>query len=151
MAQATVGASCDFDVERGPDWLFVRPRHLAAGTPSAGQLAEQVWSLVELHLAHRLVLELDDLDHLDAQLANELIRLEARMHGHNGMLRVCGLSESNRQILRKRDPERRLHLFADREEAVLGRSRPCHPRDRREKITPRSTAAAGNRPCPVDV
>ena len=50
----------ELDVERGPDWLFVRPHGLShdplefveADSPD---LADEVWSLVEKYFTRRLV------------------------------------------------------------------------------------------------
>ncbi len=112
----------DFEIDRGPAWLFVRPRQAGLEVGGAGALAEQVWALLEQNFTNRLVLELDELPQLDAQLVDELLALEARIAAGDGLLRLCALSSGNRQALARHDVHRRLHAFADRHEAVLGRA-----------------------------
>ena len=53
---ATV-AGYEFDVDRGPDWLWIRVRSVEtdACPPS---LAEQLKELIEKHFIYRVVLEL---------------------------------------------------------------------------------------------
>ena len=129
----------DFEVERGPAWLFVRPR-LAADTNAAEinataapaerafpladrafPLADQVWALLEQNFTNRLVLELDALE-LDRHLVDEMLALDARIAAAEGLLRLCGLSPSNEQMLERYDRHGRLHAFADRSAAVMGRA-----------------------------
>ena len=85
------------DVERGPDWLFVRLH----GSPDADlegePLAEQLWSLLEQHFIHRLVVEMDDVPALRSNLIGQLVLLYKRIHLKGGMLRICGLTEQQRQ------------------------------------------------------
>jgi len=49
----------ELDVDRGPDWLFVRPRNVGPQATDTPPLAEQIWSLLQQHFTDRLVLELD--------------------------------------------------------------------------------------------
>ena len=44
------------DVDRGPDWLFVR---LRPGTQDPGDMADKLWKLADRHFVYRLVLEMD--------------------------------------------------------------------------------------------
>src|SRR5687767_15851729 len=72
------------DVERGPDWLFVRLH----GSPDADlegePLAEQLWSLLEQHFIHRLVVEMDDVPALRSSLIGQLVLLYKRIHLKGG-------------------------------------------------------------------
>ena len=70
---ATV-AGYEFDVDRGPDWLWIRVRSLEAGSSPAASLAEQLKELVEKHFIYRIVLELHRVPELSSQLIGELVR-----------------------------------------------------------------------------
>ena len=59
---------CQFEVDRGPDWLLVRLRKLEADCSGLSRLADHMWQLLEQHFTYRLVLELDNCragQHLD--------------------------------------------------------------------------------------
>ncbi len=97
MHASTAGLS--FDVDRGPDWIFVRvgpPEETAVETP---QLAEAVWSLLEQNFVYRCVLELDRIQLLRSYMVGQLIMLAKRVHTHGGVLRICGLSSVNEDVL----------------------------------------------------
>jgi anti-anti-sigma factor len=129
MAQASLAHRCwDFDVERGPDWLFVRPHRLSKGDLGSLRFADEVWHLLEQHLMHRLVLEMDDVGHLDSNLVGQLLSLFKRIHAHDGMMRVCALSAANEDVLHACRLESHFPRYADREEAVMGQSNPRQPR-----------------------
>ena len=89
----------DLEVDRGPDWLFVCPRLVAANRADRGLLASQVWALLEQTLTHRLVLELGEIDRLDDTLIEQLLELQERIHAQQGIMRLCGLSAENQRIL----------------------------------------------------
>jgi hypothetical protein len=119
MAQATIArSSWDFEVERGPDWLFVRPRK--SGEPSAAKFAEQVWSLLDQQFTHRLVLELGDIGALTGELDNQLAWLHTRIHTHEGLMRVCELSEAHETVLRESSLDGLFARYRSREDAVMG-------------------------------
>jgi anti-anti-sigma factor len=127
MVQISLARGWHLEVERGPDWLFVRPRHSPASALGAPSLEEQVWALLERNFTHRLVLELEDVEYLDSHLIGELVRLEQRIVSHDGMMRICGLSSGNQDLLRQCELDGRFPGFRDREEAVMG-PRPAQPR-----------------------
>ncbi len=130
----------ELDVERGPDWLFVRPRGLAHGpldpthpemthtdlmdTPD---LADEIWALVEQTFTHRLVLELDQIGHLNSYLIGQLMRLFKRISTRGGLMRICGLSPGNQAVLDQCRLSGRLPSYENRTEAVMA-SRPPQPR-----------------------
>ncbi len=115
------------EVERGPDWLFVKLRRPKEGAGEPTDLAESLWSLLERHFVYRLVLELDDLPILPSYLIGQLILVYKRIHTHDGLLRLCGLSEENRQVLHATHLHQRLPHYRDRTAAVIG-DRPAYPR-----------------------
>ena len=117
----------DLDVERGPDWLFVRPHMATDDASDTPPLAEQVWALLEQNFSHRLVLELDRLEFLPSYMIGQLVWLYKRIHTHGGMMRICGLSPANRDVLRLSRLQEHFPFYADREQAVMGH-RPPQPR-----------------------
>ena len=123
-----IAPGCELDVERGPEWLLVRVRNLDLSEPDATPLAERLWSLLQQHFTYRLVLELDDVDLLSSPLIGELAQLYKRIEEHDGMMRVCGLSPRNRQVLHACHLDESLLPYADRHDAVMGRPGPRQPR-----------------------
>jgi len=122
-----VARGWDLDVERGPDWLFVRPQLPPGDADEAPPLAEQIWALVEQSFTYRLVLELDRIEVLRSYLVGQLVWLQKRLHTNGGVLRLCGLSDHNRQVLELCRLEGRFQQFANREDAVMC-GRPQRPR-----------------------
>lgn len=135
MAQATiVGSGWDFEVERGPDWLFVRPRRLPGGDGkprgdgSGANFAEQVWTLLEQQFSHRLVLEIGEIDRLNSELVAQLVCLHKRIHAHDGLMRVCELTDSHEDVLHACCLGGHFPRYETREDAVMGHARPRQPR-----------------------
>jgi len=128
MVQVPLARGWDLEVERGPDWLFVRPRCSDDGAHGESELAEHLWSLLEQNLAHRMVLELDAIDHLAPELIEQLVSLQKRIHAHDGKLRICRLSDTNASLLDDSEWSSLLPHFCDREAAVMGYARPRQPR-----------------------
>ena len=93
----TVAQGYAFDIERGPDWLLVRVRNVGAPNTETPPLAERLWTLLQQHLTHRLVLELDQVASLDENMLGQLAQLGRRIEQHDGVLRLCGLSPRNRE------------------------------------------------------
>ena len=110
----------NLEVERGPDWLFVRIHCLPDNIWDAPPLAETLWALVEQHFTYRLVLECDHLQLLHTVLLGQLVLLHKRLVVHGGTLRLCGLSQQNREVLRSCRLDGRFPVFTCRSEAVLG-------------------------------
>jgi len=119
-------SGCELDVQRGPDWLLVRVRGLDAANPPL--LADEVWDLAQRHFVYRIVLELDQVDLLNSHLVGQLLRLYKRLQGHDGLLRLCGLSPRNRRVLCGCALEDRFPTYETRHEAVLGGCDPRLPR-----------------------
>ena len=87
------------DIDRGPDWLFIRlrPPH---GDTGEFALAEMIWQKLEQCFCHRVVVELDDVSFLRSWMVGELVRLHKRVTTQGGMMRLCGLSEASQDVLR---------------------------------------------------
>lgn len=128
MVHVSSARGWDLEVDRGPDWLFVRPARRGAAGSDQSSLAGEVWGLLEQTLMHRLVLELDEVGALDPELVEQLLWLQQRIHGHEGIMRICGLSSANEKLLRKLDADGQLALYDNREAAVMCNDRPRHPR-----------------------
>jgi anti-anti-sigma factor len=121
----TIAQECEFDVERGPDWLLVRVRNLDQAESETPPLAERLWALLNQHFTYRLVLELDQVRLMNSYLIEQLTQLCRWIEEHDGVLRLCGLSPRNCQVLHTCHLDDQLLPYQDRHEAVTG----CpHPR-----------------------
>jgi len=115
------------DIDRGPDWLFIRlspPRH---GNTEEIDLAEMVWQKLEQCFCYRVVLELDDVGFLRSWMIGQLVRLHKRVTTHGGMLRLCGVSPEAEEVLRISRLSDRFPAYRNRTDAVMG-YRPAQPR-----------------------
>jgi len=108
------------DVERGPDWLIVRLHSPPGGEAEGTPLAETLYDLLEQHLAHRMVVELDELQILCSYLVGQLVLLHKRIYTHGGVLRLSGVSDNNQEVLRACRLDSRFPQFRNRLDAVLG-------------------------------
>lgn len=114
------------DVERGPDWVFIRlaaPEDPLADVPP---LAETLWSLLEQHFTYRLVLECDQVCFLNSTLIGQFVALHRKIKAHGGLMRLCGMSSNNQDVLHQCRLDGRFPNFRSRSQAVLGR--PLQPR-----------------------
>jgi anti-anti-sigma factor len=108
------------DIDRGPDWLFIR---LRPPQEEAGQeipLAEMIWEKLEQSFCHRVVLELDEIPWLRSWMVGQLVRLHKRVTSQGGMLRVSGLSQQNYDVLRICRLGDRFPNYRNRTDAVMG-------------------------------
>jgi anti-anti-sigma regulatory factor len=128
MVQAPVARGWEFEVDRGPDWLFVRPRRQRPVSAEAPNLADHLWSLLEQHLTHRLVLELGDLDCLDDGVVEQLLALQQRLGAQDGVMRICELSAVDEDAISVCRLDSFFPRYRNREEAVMGRALPHQPR-----------------------
>ena len=115
-----VTSGCKLAVERGPDWLLVRVESLDGGASDTPLLADEVWSLLQRHFTYRLVLELDRVEMLNSHLIGQLVQLYKLIREHDGVMRLCGLSAYNLQVLKRCRLDDRFLPYCDREEAVMG-------------------------------
>ncbi len=115
-----IAPGCEFDVQRGPDWIIVRIKSFDPAEPDSPLLMERIWSLLEQHFTYRVVLELDQVPLLSSALVEQLLLLYRRIQEHDGVLRLCGLSPYNRRVLHACRLDESLPPYRDRHEAVMG-------------------------------
>ena len=115
------------DIDRGPDWLFIRPRPPHEGDTDQVALAELTWQKLEQCFCYRVVLELDDVKCLRSWMIGELVRLHKRVTTQGGMLRLCGVSRDAETVLRICRLSDRFPAYRNRNDAVMG-YRPQQPR-----------------------
>jgi anti-anti-sigma factor len=116
-----------FDLERGPDWLFVKVRAPDNGDCEGTPLAEMIWELMQQHFSRRVVLEMSGVRILRSVLIGQLVQLHKRVYTHGGLMRVAGLSDANYNVLVACRLHDRFPHFRTAEEAVMGH-RPAQPR-----------------------
>jgi hypothetical protein len=124
-AQAVTG--WDLDIDRGPDWIFVRLRPVHQDGADDLMLANRIWSTLEQCFTYRLVLELDSVGLLHSALIAQFVLLSKRIHSHGGLLRLCRLSPENQQVLHVCRLDGCLPNYENRGDAVMGH-RPLQPR-----------------------
>ncbi len=124
----TIAPGCAFDVERGPDWLLVRVRNLDPAGSESASLADRLWDLLQQHFTYRLVLELDEMPLLNDDVIGQLAQLFRRIEKHDGVLRLCGLSPDNCEVLHACRLDEQLPPYQDRQEAIVGCQSPRQPR-----------------------
>jgi anti-anti-sigma factor len=127
-AMQAIAPRSEWDVQRGPDWLLVRLRDVDVAPDESPTLAQRLWRLLEQHFTYRLVLEMDEVRLLNSYLVGQLIQLYRWIEEHDGVLRLCGLSPSNQQVLHTCRLDDRLLPYGDRQEAVMGCPHPRQPR-----------------------
>jgi len=111
-------AGYEFDVDRGPDWLWIRVRSVESGSLPLASLAEQLQELIEKHFVYRIVLELHRVPELSSQLIGELVQLDRYILDHDGVLRVCGLTPESRAMLEMCGLDDLCLEYETREEAI---------------------------------
>lgn len=108
------------EVDRGPDWLFVKLVGNDLQNAEFGGFAEAVWRLLEQTYIRRVVLELDFLPILRSLLVGELVMLHKRVHAQGGLVRISGLSDRNHEVLRISRLDSRFPQYLDRAAAAMG-------------------------------
>jgi len=108
------------DVDRGPDWLFVRIHDPAEAHDDAPPLADRLWELLQEQFVNRLIIELDELRWLPSYLIGQLVLIQKKVHTHGGVVRLCGLSPDNERVLRLTRLDSLLPNYANRAAAVMG-------------------------------
>jgi hypothetical protein len=116
------------ELDRGPDWLFVKLYGPDGSQADATGLAETLGMLLRQEFKRRMVLELDELLDMPQDLVSEVILLHDALESQGGVLRLCGVSTVHQHALEENDSDCRFIPFRDREEAVLGFYRPGKPR-----------------------
>jgi hypothetical protein len=110
----------EFNVDRGPNWLFVKLRTKRNPHVAVPNLADKLWSIASRHFIYRLVLELEELDELPSGIMSQLVLLQERLSQCDGALRICGLSPECELALHGFQMTSALPNHASREEAVMG-------------------------------
>jgi hypothetical protein len=118
----------NLDIERGPNWLFVRVKKCRPGDPEAISLAQRVSSALDQHFIYRVVLELDEAALPCDRLIEELRVLDQWIQDRHGVLRLCGLPSQYTRRFHQAHLSREFPLYHDREEAVWGGPHHCQPR-----------------------
>ncbi|MBM4002614.1 MAG: STAS domain-containing protein [Planctomycetes bacterium] len=111
------------EIERGPGWLFVKLRSPAADVAHCGQIADNLFQMMQSHLTRRMVLDLEDVPVFKSELLSQMLRLNNLVQSQGGILRLTGLSENNREVLRRSRLGERLAEYESREAAVLSAHR----------------------------
>ena len=112
----------ELNVDRGPNWLFVKLKSKRALRTEVPQIAEKLWSISSRHFIYRLVLELEDLEELPSGMMGQLVMLQERLSQCGGALRICGLSPECEETLHSCNLDSALPNHASREAAVMGTS-----------------------------
>jgi|SRR6478609_3459571 anti-anti-sigma regulatory factor len=128
MVTAEIAHGWQIDVERGPDCVFVRLHPNADGEIEGFALADKIWTVLQQSFTYRLVLELDLIERLQSYLIAQLVLVSKRIRSHDGMVRLCGLSVANQEVLAVCRLDRCLPNFESRGDALMGTQRPLQPR-----------------------
>jgi anti-anti-sigma regulatory factor len=110
----------ELNVDRGPNWLFVKLRSREAPPAEVPQFAEKLWSISSRHFIYRLVLEHEDLENLPSGMMSQLVMLQERLAQCGGALRICGLSPECEEALQNCQLDSALQNHPSREAAVMG-------------------------------
>lgn len=87
----TTGSDFRLEVDRGPNWLFVRVEPTSTDC-ELKTLADELWEVAARHFIYRLVVELDAVDQLPQTVVEQLLKLRDRLEAAGGAMRICGLS-----------------------------------------------------------
>jgi hypothetical protein len=110
----------EMNVDRGPNWLFVKLRTKKSPRAAVPQIADKLWSISTRHFIYRLVVELDELEEIPPGWMDELVDLQQRLAECGGALRICGVSPDSDQSGTNGYLDCRLTNHATRAEAVMG-------------------------------
>ncbi len=110
----------ELNVDRGPNWLFVKLRAQDKALDEVPQIADKLWSISSRHFIYRLVLELEELEELQSALVGQLVMLQERLAQCGGALRLCGLSPECEEALHNYHLDSALPNHPSRTAAVMG-------------------------------
>jgi len=108
------------ELDRGPDWLFVKLQPPRGGDTGEIPLAEMIWQKLQQSFCHRVVLELDEVGYLRSWMIGELVRLHKRVTSSGGMVRLSGVSPEADTVLRICRLSDRFPAYRNRTDAVMG-------------------------------
>ena len=110
------------EVDTARDWLFLHISRLDSerhvGEETDAELADAILQIAAQHANYRLILEMADEAALTSLIVGQLVLLHKRVHLNGGVLRLCGLSDFNRDVLRLMGVLGRFQVFADRQAAI---------------------------------
>ena len=112
----------ELNVDRGPNWLFVKLKAKEDAHREVPRIADKLWSISSRHFIYRLVLELEDLDKMPSGMMGQLVMLQERLSQCGGALRICGLSPECEEEMHNCQLDSALPNHASREQAVMGGS-----------------------------
>jgi hypothetical protein len=112
----------ELNVDRGPNWLFVKLRSKDDPGDAVPQIADKLWSISSRHFIYRLVLELEDLEEMPSGMMSQLVLLQSRLAQCGGALRICGLSQECEEAMQSCHLDSALPNHSSREAAVMGGS-----------------------------
>lgn len=115
------------DLDRGPDWLFIRPVPQDDALSAEVDLAEAIWERMEQQFLNRVVVEMDAVPLLRSWLIGQLVLLHKRIVSRGGLVRLAGMSDDNQRVLEMVHLNDRFPQYTDRGSAVMGQ-RPAKPR-----------------------
>jgi len=118
MTSVTEGL--DLDVDRGPNWLFVKLQPSRRAVLESPHVADEVWSISKRHFIYRLVLDLEQLESFPEGMMGQIALLQERLVRQGGALRLCGLSPACEAVVQQCQLDKALPNHASREDAVLG-------------------------------
>ncbi len=116
----SVTEGLDLDVDRGPNWLFVKLQPSRPAVPESPHVADEVWSISKRHFVYRLVLDLEQLESFPEGMMGQIALLQERLVRQGGALRLCGLSPACEAVVQECQLDKALPNHASREDAVLG-------------------------------
>jgi len=128
IATSNVSAGWDLDVDRGPNWLFVRINGADRNAARIRPLAEELRALLEEHLINRIVVEVNVPGLPLRSVFRQLAILAQWLDDHHGVIRLCGQTASCKDALRRCGLSGRIPLYRNRVDAVFGRAWPWKPR-----------------------
>ena len=115
------------ELDRGPDWLFIRPVPQDDALSAEVDLAEAIWERMEQQFLNRVVVEMDAVPLLRSWLIGQLVLLHKRIVSRGGLVRLAGMSDDNQRVLEMVHLDDRFPQYTDRGSAVMGQ-RPAKPR-----------------------
>jgi hypothetical protein len=116
------------ELDRGPDWLFVKLFGPDGSEADATGMAESLCVMLRQELKGRLLLELNHVIDMPQDFVEELVALRDELERQGGVLRLCGINSQHEAVLREYEFSTRFTHYRDREEAVMGLFRPGKPR-----------------------
>jgi hypothetical protein len=109
-----------FDVDEGPEWLFLCLRRSGPDAAPEPPVATRAWEIAEQSHKTRIVFEMGENAFLTSYLVGQLILLHKRALIAGATFRIQGFSAHNYATLQMLHVADRFPNYAGRENAVLG-------------------------------